>query len=166
MAVEALYMPKEMSEAVAGRLEQLKDEIAQSISAHGLTASGKTARSLYVVVSDKEVTLWGRAFFPALETGSSRWTGATGIRCTFRQFRAIIAEWVQAKALNFGQAKQHERTVSAITASIIRKGTKQKRSGQRLDVYSSLVDKAIEDCEYLILDVANAKINDVINKWR
>lgn len=163
---ELYNFTKAMSEAVAERVQQLRNDIAESISSHGLTASGRTAQSLRVVVTPTEVSLWGRAFFPALETGSSRWTGATGIRCTFDEFRMIIRDWVQAKGLNFGQAREHERTISAITAKIIREGTAQKRSGQRLDVYTTLVDEAVEDCSNLVADVLNAKVDNVISKWR
>ena len=153
-----------MVEKVSRRFEQLKNEIADSISAHGLTASGRTAQSMHVVTTDYEVTLFGRNFFPALETGSSRWTGATGYRCTFTEFRGIIQNWVQAKGLNFGQHKEHERVVDAITATIIRKGTKQKRSGQRLDVYTTLVNQAVEDCGELVADVVGVSVDGIINK--
>ena len=71
--------PAEMSAAltstVYNRIVQLRDEIRQAISAKGLRASGRTQDSLKVVVSGNRVTLLGRAFFPALQYGSSRWTG-------------------------------------------------------------------------------------------
>lgn len=161
-----LFFTKAMSDAVVARLEQLRGEISQSISSHGLTASGRTAQSMRVEASGSEVTLWGRAFFPALETGSSRWTGATGIRCTFAQFREIIRDWVTSKGLSFGQHKEHERTIGAITATIIREGTTQKRRGSRLDVYSTLVDKAAKDCADLVADVVNAQVDNVIAQWK
>ena len=148
------------------RIELLRDEIAKSISKHGLTASGKTAASMYVVSTDMEIALYGRAFFPALETGSSRWTGDTGIPCTFMEFRDIIRNWAAAKGLNFGQHKEHERVIGAITSTIIRKGTKQKRSGERLDVYSTLVDEAVSDCALLVSDIVGAKVDNVIANWR
>jgi hypothetical protein len=164
--MEMLNFSKAMSDAVEGRLLRLRDEIAQSINSHGLTASGRTAQSMRVVTEGNEVALWGRAFFPALETGSSRWTGYTGIRCTFAQFRDIIRDWVTAKGLNFGQHKEHERTIGAITAKIIREGTRQKRSGSRLDVYTTLVDQAFEDCGEIVRDVVNAQVDNVIAQWK
>ena len=162
---EYTYMPTQMRDAVAARIDKLREDIAESISSHGLTASGKTAYSMYVVVEDKEVALWGRAFFPALETGSSAWTGATGVRCTFREFKDIIRNWASAKGLNFGQAREWDRAVSAIAMSIIKQGTVQRRR-QRLDVYTSLVDEAAQDCENLCLDVVNAQVDNVIAQWR
>ena len=161
---EYMYMPTEMRDAVAARIDKLREDIAQSISSHGLTASGKTAASMYVVVSDKEVSLYGRAFFPALETGSSRWTGATGVRCTFTEFKDIIRNWATAKGLNFGQAHEWDKAVSAIAMKIIKKGTMQK-SKPRLDVYTSLVNEAVADCEALCLDVVNAQVHNLIAKW-
>lgn len=155
----------EMQNAIVTRLEKLKVDIAHSISAHGLTASGRTAQSLEVVSSGAEVALYGRAFFPALETGSIRWIGYTGVRCTFLQFKEIIRNWVTAKGLNFGQAKKQERTIGAITAKIIREGSKQRRSGQRRDIYSSLVDEAVADCGDLVADVVGAQVNNIIANW-
>ena len=156
---------EQMQQAIVTRLEKLKVDIAHSISAHGLTASGRTAQSLEVVASGAEVSLYGRAFFPALETGSIRWIGYTGIRCSFLEFKTIIRNWVTAKGLNFGQAKQHERTIGAITAKIIREGSKQKRSGQRRDVYSTLVEEAVADCSDLVADVVGAQVNNIIAQW-
>ncbi len=163
--MEMVFFTKQMSEAVEHRLMRLRDDIRQSIDSQGLTASGRTAQSLRVVVEPTEVSLWGRAFFPALETGSSRWTGATGIRCSFAEFKGIIRDWATAKGLSFGQHKEHERTLGAITAKIIREGTRQKRSGQRLDVYTTLVNEAVEDCGDLVVDVVNAQVDNVIAQW-
>lgn len=155
----------DMQQAIVTRLEKLKVDIAHSISAHGLRASGRTAQSLEVVASGADVSLYGRAFFPALETGSIRWIGYTGVRCTFVQFKEIIRAWVAAKGLNFGQAKKQESTIGAITAKIIREGTKQKRSGQRLDVYSTLVEEAVADCSDLVAEVVGAQVNNIIAQW-
>lgn len=159
-----LTFSTDMQNAVAARLEQLKHEIAQSISSHGLTASGRTAASMYVATEPSSVTLYGRPFFPALETGSSAWTGKTGVRCSYVEFKEIIRNWASAKGLNFGQHKAYEKAVGAIAMSIIRNGTAQTRRG-RLDVYTSLVDKAVEDCSTLMADIANAEINNVIANW-
>lgn len=161
-----IFLTKEITDPVVARLEQLRDEIAQSISSHGLTASGRTAQSMYVVATDFEVSLYGRNFFAALETGSSHWSGVTGVRCTFYEFKGIIRNWAMAKGLNFGQHKEHERTLGAITATIIRKGTRQKRSGQRIDVYTTLVNKAVADCSDMVAEQVGVKVDNIIhNLW-
>lgn len=151
---------------IVERMTKLANDIAASIASHGLAASGATARSLRVVDSGSEIALYGRRFFPALETGSARWTGYTGVHCTFSQFVEIIRQWATAKGLCFGQATEHERTIRAIAKTIIEKGTKQKRSGQRLDVYSDLVDDACADMAEIVgVDLMEQITNDIA-KWR
>ena len=159
-------LTEQMRSIVVQRLTQLRDDIAQSIASHGLTASGRTAASLVVADDATSVTLYGRNFFAALETGSSLWTGRTGVKCSVEEFREIIRAWATAKGLNLGQAKAHERAIGAITWSIIKRGTKQKRTGQRLDVYTTLVDQAVADCGELCKDAMFVEVNNVIAKWR
>ena len=154
----------DLRDALARRFERLKDDIAGSIASHGLTASGRTARSLFVTTDEWEVTLWGRAFFPALETGSSRWTGVTGVPCTFQEFRGIIWNWAAAKGLNFGQHREQERAVASIASSIIRNGTRQRHK-PRIDVYTSLVNRAVQDCGDIAANVVGAQVLNVIGKW-
>lgn len=163
--MNALTFDTQVKDVIVERFELLKNQIAESISSHGLTASGRTAASMYVVADSYSVTLYGRPFFPALETGSSRWTGGTGISCSFAEFKGIIRNWASSKGLNFGQHKEYERAVSAIAMKIIRNGTKQKRSGQRLDVYTTLVEEAVKDCEKLVVDLANAEIDNIVKDW-
>lgn len=161
--------PAEMSAAltstVYNRIVQLRDEIRQAISAQGLRASGRTQDSLKVVVSGNRVTLLGRAFFPALQYGSSRWTGRTGVRCTYEEFKQIIMDWATAKGLNFGQAREHERAVAAIAMSIIRRGTKVHREGRRLDVYDTLIDEALLDIGQQVSLVCATAVDVVIDQW-
>lgn len=161
----ALTLPNDVQSALVARLERLKEDIAQSISSHGLTASGRTASSMYVVAESDNVTLYGRSFFAALETGSSAWTGRTGVPCTFYEFKEIIRNWASSKGLNFGQARDYERAVGAIAMTIIRTGTKQKRSGRRLDVYTTLVNEATEDCAMIAANVIGAQVDNVISQW-
>lgn len=156
----------EIKDKVIERMTQLANDIAASIARHGLTASGATARSLKVVDEGDEVALYGRTFFPALETGSANWTGYTGIHCTFYEFREIIRRWATAKGLNFGQAKDYDKAVGAITSSIIRRGTAQKRSGVRLDVYTSLIDQAVADIGEIIMSAYGEEITNHLEKWR
>lgn len=151
--------------SVYNRVVQLRDEIRDAISAKGLRASGRTQDSLRVYVDGNKVVLEGRAFFAALQYGSSNWTGKTGVRCSFSEFRQIIHDWVSDKGLNFGQAKEHEKAVSAITASIIRKGTRLYRTGQRIDVYDTLITEALHDIGEQVQLVSAEAVDVVINKW-
>lgn len=148
---------------VYNRVVQLRDEIAANIEATGKRASGRTQESLKVLVEGNTVILVGRAFFPSLEYGSSNWTGKTGVRCTFAEFKEIIRAWANAKGLNLGQAKQFDRAVGNIAMSIIKNGTKGYKNYQ--DVYDSLIDEALVDIGLQIQLITAEAVDVVIDKW-
>ena len=152
-------------QTVTARLEQLRDEIRTAIASKGLRASGRTQDSLRVYVDGNTVVLEGRAFFSALQYGSSPWTGRTGIRCTFEEFRQIIYQWATDKGLNLGQAREFDRAVGAITMSIIRNGSKLHRTGQRLDVYDTLINEALLDIGEQVQLVTAEAVDVVIDQW-
>lgn len=156
---------KVVADHVAVRFEKLRDDIRERINAMGLRASGATGRSLKVVVTGNEVALWGRKFFASLQYGSKPWSGATGIRCTFEAFRDIIRQWASDKGLNFGQAKEHERTIGAITATIIRRGSKLYRNGAYQDVYDTLIAEAVKDVNSILLTEVGTAFDIAINQW-
>ena len=156
---------KAVTDRIAERMVQLRDDIRNNINILGLRASGRTQQSLQVEVTSNEVSLWGRKFISAIEYGTQPWSGYTGIRCTIQAFKDIIRQWASDKGLNFGQAREHERAISAITMSIIRNGTKLHREGRRLDVYDTLITEALLDIgEQLQLVTAEA-VDVVIDKW-
>lgn len=159
-------MNRAMKEKIVARMNQLKDDIRERLATTGKVASGRTSRSLIVVDDGMTITLYGRPFFPSVQYGSSRWNGHTGVRCTFQAFRQIISEWVQAKGLNFGQHKAHERAVSAITANIIRQGTKDWREHRYTDIYDTLIAQCWQDLQDEAIGVAGEEINVVISKWQ
>lgn len=159
----------ELASALTGtaynRIVQLRDEIREAIAAKGLRASGRTQDSLRVYVEGNTVVLEGRAFFSALQYGSSPWTGRTGIRCTFQEFKQIIYQWATDKGLNLGQAKEFDRAVGAIAWSIIHNGTKLHRSGGRLDVYDTLINEALLDIGEKAMLVTAEAVDVVIDQW-
>ena len=159
----------ELASALTGtaynRIVQLRDEIREAIAAKGLRASGRTQDSLRVYVDGNTVVLEGRAFFSALQYGSSRWTGRTGIRCTFDEFRQNIYQWATDKGLNLGQAKEFDRAIGAITMSIIKRGSKLHRTGQRLDVYDTLINEALLDIGEKAMLVTAEAVDVVIDQW-
>ena len=156
---------KELARSVYNRMLELRDEISSSIERNGLRASGRTQDSLRVYVDGDVVTLEGRAFFSALQYGSAPWSGKTGIKCTYDEFKSIIRDWAQAKGLNFGQAKEHERTIGAITMSIIRNGSKVFRKSERLDVYDTLITDALLDMGDQLQLVVASEVDVVVDKW-
>lgn len=159
----------EMSSALTStaynRVVQLRDEIREAIASKGLRASGRTQDSLRVYVDGNKVVLEGRAFFAALQNGSSEWSGKTGIRCTYSEFKEIIRQWATDKGLNFGQAKEFDRAVGAIAMSIIRNGTKLYRTGQRLDVYDTLINEALLDIGEMAGVVVMQSVDVIIDQW-
>lgn len=159
----------ELASALTGtaynRIVQLRDEIREAIAAKGLRASGRTQDSLRVYVDGNTVVLEGRAFFSALQYGSSPWTGRTGIRCTFDEFRQIIYQWATDKGLNLGQAREFDRAIGAITMSIIKRGSKLHRTGQRLDVYDTLINEALLDIGDKAMLVTAEAVDVVIDQW-
>lgn len=159
----------ELASALTGtaynRIVQLRDEIREAIAAKGLRASGRTQDSLRVYVDGNKVVLEGRAFFSSLQYGSSRWTGRTGVRCTFQEFKQIIYQWATDKGLNLGQAAQFDKAVGAITATIIRSGSKLHREGRRLDVYDTLINEALLDIGEKAMLVTADAVDVVIDQW-
>ena len=159
----------ELASALTGtaynRIVQLRDEIRAAIAAKGLRASGRTQDSLRVYVDGNTVVLEGRAFFSALQYGSSPWTGRTGIRCTFQEFKQIIYQWATDKGLNLGQAREFDRAIGAITMSIIKRGSKLHRTGQRLDVYDTLINEALLDIGEKAMLVTAEAVDVVIDQW-
>ena len=163
--VDFSTIDKGVATVLEARMRRLRDDIASNINRMGLKASGATQRSMRVEISGNEVALWGRKFFAALQYGSKRWTGATGIRCTFAAFREIIRQWASDKGLSFGQNKEHERTISAITAKIIREGSRLYRTAGYQDVYDTLIAEAVQDMGIIALDKVGTEFDIAINQW-
>lgn len=158
-------LTKALTNTAYNRMVQLRDEIREAIANKGLRASGRTQDSLRVYTDKNTIILEGRAFFSALQYGSSAWTGKTGISCSFQQFRQIIYDWATDKGLNFGQAKEFDKAVGAIAMRIIKSGTRLHRSGQRLDVYDTLINEAILDMSEMAGAEVLKAVDVVIDQW-
>lgn len=152
-------------QTVTQRLIKLRDDIREAIAAKGLRASGRTQESLRVYEDGNEIGLEGRAFFSALQYGSSAWTGKTGIKCSYQEFKGIIYQWATDKGLNLGQAKQFNRAVANIAWSIMQNGTKLHRTGGRLDVYDTLISEVLLDMKDLVGVEVMKEVDVVIDKW-
>lgn len=152
-------------QTVTARLEQLRDEIRTAIASKGLRASGRTQESLHVYQEGNEVGLAGRPFFSALEFGSSAWSGKTGIRCSYEEFKGIIYQWASDKGLNLGQASDFEKAVANIAWVIMRSGTKLYRNNGYIDVYDTLIDKALADMKDLVGVEVMKQVDVVIDQW-
>ena len=130
---------------VLATLDTVKRRIAESIDAHGLTASGRTADSMHVG------TLYGRQYFQGLQIG--RPAGRVP-----RDFRDIIKQWITDKGLTIQQIpyktdRPHKYTVEerslniaagAIAHTIQTEGDKTHRDGIARDVYDTIIREEVE----------------------
>lgn len=158
-------LPSALTGTIYNRMVQLRDEIREAIAAKGLRASGRTQDSLRVYVDGNAVVLEGRAFFSALEYGSSAWTGKTGIKCSYEEFKGIIYQWATDKALNLGQAKEFEKAVANIAWTIMNNGTRLRRTNGYIDVYDTLINKALLDMGEQIQLIHAEAVDVVIDRW-
>lgn len=158
-------MTNELTSSAYNIMLKLRDDIKENIGRMGKRASGRTQDSLRVIVEGDTVTLVGRPFFPSLEYGNKPWSGATGVRCTWDEFREIIRQWVTDKGLSFGQAKEHERVIDAITATIIRRGSKLYRSNGYDDVYDTLIEQAVEDISDKGMVIVASAVDVIVDQW-
>ena len=129
MSIKANYIINE-------ELLKLKDVIAANIVAQGLNASGKTAKSLEVVMSETGGALMGRSFFAVLETG--RKAGKVP-----KNFRQIIEKWATDKGLTFETPARLRSFSYLVARKIAREGTKQYRTGRRTDVFTEAVNETV-----------------------
>ena len=129
MSVTANYIINE-------ELLKLKDVIAANMQAQGLNASGKTSKSLEVVMSDNGGALMGRSFFAVLETG--RKAGKVP-----KNFRQIIEKWATDKGLTFETPAKLRSFSYLVARKIAAEGTKQYRTGRRTDVFTDAVNETV-----------------------
>lgn len=154
-------------------LEALKKKIIAQHFGAGQKASGRTAASLRVEVTEEEGTLYGRSPFGTLETGRKPGKVPQG-------FQAIIRKWMADKGINaepipYKTDRPHKYTPQErgnlslsylIARKIRREGTSLFRKGGRADIYSNVIPAATERIkgrivELLKLEVENIKINNI-----
>lgn len=129
MSVTANYIINE-------ELLKLKDVIAANMQAQGLNASGKTSKSLEVVMGDNGGALMGRSFFAVLETG--RKAGKVP-----KNFRQIIEKWATDKGLTFETPAKLRSFSYLVARKIAAEGTKQYRTGRRTDVFTDAINETV-----------------------
>lgn len=143
---------------VEEELATAKVHIAENIKSHGKMASGKTAESMQVQVTDDGTavvgTLSGRAYFGALETGSKPWS--TQYKTAPKYFADIIADWAQAKGVTANPY--------AIATTIMRKGTKQYRDGAITTVFSEEIDATVARIQMRVQPLLDAAIKESLKR--
>lgn len=146
----------DLTQRVTERLEQLRQEIVGNIESKGITASGRTQRSLTVEQYDGGVRLvakaGNRAPIDTLEIGRPAGnvpggfrTTKKGVRDVSNTFKAILVQWAKDKGISdfgWGAATMLGRRIAA-------EGT--LRNKRHEDVYSSAVEKAAKDIQAMFL---------------
>lgn len=153
-------------------LEKLRMNIISNHLKAGQKASGRTAASMHVEVSEDSGTLWGRNAFGVLETG--RKAGRVP-----KDFQGIIMQWmkdkgIQAAPIPYLTNRPHKYTPQQrgtlrmsylIARKIRREGTKLFRAGGRQDIYSPEIDKTMERIETRMVSLIKSKIEHIkLNK--
>jgi hypothetical protein len=153
-------------------LEKLRMNIISNHLKAGQKASGRTAASMHVEVSEDSGTLWGRNAFGVLETG--RKAGRVP-----KDFQGIIMQWmkdkgIQAAPIPYLTNRPHKYTPQQrgtlrmsylIARKIRREGTKLVRAGGRQDIYSPEIEKTIERIETRMVSLIKSKIEHIkLNK--
>lgn len=145
-----------IEQIVTERLERLRDEIVSNIEAKGITASGRTQRSLAVEVYDGGVRLvaksGNRAPMETLEIGRPGGnvpggfrTTKKGVRDVSNTFKAILVQWAKDKGIaDFGWG-----AATVLGRRIAAEGT--RRYNNHEDVYSSAVKQAAKDIQAMFL---------------
>lgn len=152
-------------------LEGLRLRILDRHLRAGQGASGRTAESLRIEVSESEGTLYGRSAFETLEKGRRGGKVPAG-------FREIIYKWMLVKGIRatpipYKTDRPHKYTpqekgdlsLSYLIAKKIREeGTKLFRDGGRDDIYSTEIPEAIRAImnrlvELLKVEVSNIEVN-------
>ena len=153
-------------------LEALRLNIISNHMRAGQKASGRTAASLRVEVSEDGGVLYGRKPFGTLETG--RKAGRVP-----QNFQQIIIKWMADKGIKpapipYLTNRPHKYTpeqrgvlrMSYFVAKKIREtGTKLFRDGGRADIYSPEIEKTVRAIESRMLSLIKTKIEHIrINK--
>lgn len=124
----------EQKQILSTELESLRERIIQNHFAAGQKASGKTAKSMRVIMEEDSGELIGRKAFGTLETGRKGGKVPAG-------FATIILRWAQDKGIKVDNPKSFAFLVAR---KIAREGTLLHRQGGRADIYSTEIPKTID----------------------
>ena len=153
-------------------LEALRKNIIMNHLRAGQKASGRTAASLRVDVSEDGGVLFGRNPFGTLETG--RKGGKVPMK-----FHVIIRQWmkdkgIKAEPIPYKTNRPHKYTPQErgemtlaffISRKIRREGTDLFRKGGRSDIYSNEIPVTVQRIGERLLSLMSAKVESIkINK--
>lgn len=147
----ATEIRNEALKIVGDGLQDLRKRIIANHEAARQVASGRTRDSLKVEMTENGGILWGRQAFGVLETGRKPGRVPKG-------FYGIILQWVKDKGIHVEKPKSFAYLVAR---KIANEGTKLYRSGQKEDIYSTEVEKTIQDISDRILVIFNTEVEHI-----
>ena len=126
---------KEVKAILCEELDNLRQRIIENHIRAGQRASGKTIKSLHVVVDDNHGTHYGRQAFGVLEVGRASEKVPKG-------FYKIIQQWMIDKGI---QVERPRSFAYLVARKIATEGTSLYRSGTYEDIYTTNVEQTIRD---------------------
>ena len=138
-----------VKDILSKHLEVIRQRIVERMNEKKRSASGRTATSLRIEVTEESGSLFGSHSFLALEKG--RGPGAVP-----NNFYKIIENWIKAKGIAVTPIpSKRNSTISAeerglkslagaIAYTIMTKGTRLHRSNKPDDIYSEVIKEELE----------------------
>lgn len=126
---------KEIKAILNEELNNLRQRIIENHIQAGQRASGRTIKSLHVVVDDNHGILFGRQAFGVLETGRRPGKVPKG-------FCKIIRQWMMDKGI---QVEKPKSFAYLVARKIAREGTELYRTGKHEDIYSKDIERTIQN---------------------
>ena len=144
-------------------LEELRVAIIAHHLSAGQKASGKTAASMHVEVTETRGTLFGRSAFGTLETG--RKAGKVPIIKQWMKDKGIEAEPIPYKTdrpHKYTPKERGENTLAFLIARKIKKsGTQLFRQGGRSDIYSNEVPVTTRKIGERLLEMLSTEVKSI-----
>lgn len=152
---------------IESTLNKIVSEISSNLDSTGTTASGRTKKSLEVVMRDNGGQILGRSYFQGVEKGRP------GGRVPYN-FRDIIKQWIIDKGLSVRMIpyltdRPHKYSVEErslnimagyIAHTIRERGTRLYRDGGREDIYTNVIDSALDSLMRQVSIIITEDIRD------
>lgn len=148
------------------------ERVRENHKAAKQVASGRTGRSMRVVLNDMEGTVFGRQAFGTLETGRKpgrvpgnfvaiirQWMADKGIKASPLHYKRKPSERWQPKYTP--QERGDMSLAGAIAHRIATKGTKLYRDGGRSDIYSNEIERTTEAVMKRITAIMSVNVESI-----
>lgn len=133
-------------------LEEIRSDIGRNILDKGLNASGATIRSMEIVDEADGATLYGRAYFSALETGRKPGKMPPSSR---------IYRWTFDKRLAFRDERERKSFAYLTARKIGREGTQTYRDGGRTDIFTEVIERRVSEFEARLVALYRVRAADI-----